>query len=208
MTALGANGGNAGWSGEAGADFPACRCLWNRSQAGQAIEQVLEERADALLRGAAPDLRYPAYTEAQIARHGQGKRLPLDDAFLENVTAAETRRDFLEEVYFLSSLAPLSVAERIVLTAALQGDTQEESRRRFVPALAQQQVSRLLRTALRKCYETNLAFSKFSRHTIYRRPARRRHTERGGYCLRCGDWFAYGHGAGRYCSARCRENRG
>lgn len=192
----------------AGADFSACRCVWNQSQEGREIDRALEERADALLRGAEPDAQYPAYTEAQFARHGEGKRLPLDDGFLENVLAVATRKEWLDEIYFLAGLACLSGAEKIVLTAALAGDTQEESRRRFVPALAQQQVSRLLRSALNKCYATDLSFSRFSSHTIYRRPARRRHMERGGRCLRCGDWFAYGSGAGRYCSERCRGFRG
>ena len=189
-------------------NFPDCRYVWNQTQQGQAVEQALEERADALLRRAGWDAQYPAYTEAQMARHGQGKRLPLDDVFLESILAVTGRKEWLDEIYFLAGLACLSNAEHSVLMAALAGDTQEESRRRFVPPVSQQYISRLLRSALSKCYASELSFSGFSRHTIYRRPARRRHMERGGYCLRCGDWFPYGAGAGRCCSERCRENRG
>ena len=188
-------------------DFLACRSLWNRTRQGQAMEQVLEEQADALLRRAGWDAQCPAYTEAQLARHGQGKRVPLEDGFLENVLAVMGRQEWLDEMRFLAGLACLSGAEHSVLMAALDGDTQEESRRRFVPALSQQTISRLLRSALGKCYANDLSFSVFSRHAIYRRPARRRHMERGGYCLRCGDWFPYGAGAGRYCSERCNNSR-
>ncbi len=195
------DGGNA-------AEWPDCRCLWNQSLTGQIMEQKLEAGADILLRSVEADAQYPAYTELQMARHGEGKRIVLDDAFLEDFTAAQGGKDLLEEIYFIAPFASLTFAERIVLMAAVAGDTQEQSGRRFVPALAQQQVSRLLRSALNKCYDAwDWSFEKFCRHTVYRRPARRRHTERGGICLRCRDWFPYACGAGRYCSERCRSGR-
>lgn len=205
MSAQENRGGIAALFCGAGTALSACRCVWNQSLEGQAQERALEEQADAMLRGAEPNPQYPAYTELQLERHGEGKRLPLNDAYLENVTAVPTRENALAEIEFLALGAALDGVERLVLLDWLRGDTQEEIGRRFCPPLAQQQVSRLLGSAIRKCCESGaLPFSAFSRHTIYRRPSRRRHAERGKLCARCGDWFPYGLGAGRYCSERCR----
>ena len=195
------------WILVAGMRVPDYCCLWNRTSEGDFLEKALEAGADALLRIAPPAAASPTYTEAQLERHGEGKRLPLDETLLECVEATQSLEDFLDDLRFLASLSPLSVAERIVLFAALEGDTQDEIAARMVPALSQQRVSRLLRSALRKLYEKwGLSFWQFSRHAIYRRPAKRKHTGRGLFCLRCGDWFPFGLGAGPYCSERCRGN--
>ena len=156
------------------------RTLCSLTPTGQAQEHELERMADNLLRGAGEDEAYPAYTDAQLARHGRGVRLPLQEEHLALAAATQTRQDFLNDLKFMAGLTALTRAERRVLDAWIQGQSQNEIVAQWPCGLGrvqQQQVSRLLRKALEKCYALwELSFTQFSRHTIYRRPAR--HYER------------------------------
>ena len=154
------------------------RTLWNRTRLGQAQERELEAQADSLLKSAPPSANYPAYTEFQLARHGEGIRLPFQDEFVDTAAAMQTRQDFLSDLHFMAGLTPLTRMERYVLDAWMgdlsQGEIIAQWPRVFGP-VQQQRVSRLLKKALQKCHAAwDLSFTQFSRHTIYRRPARNR----------------------------------
>ena len=154
------------------------RTLWNRTRLGQAQERELEAQADSLLKSATPSENYPAYTEFQLARHGEGIRLPFQDEFVDSAAATQTRQDFLNDLHFMARLTALTRVERWVLCRWMndfsQGEIIAQWPRNFGP-VHQQRISRLLKKALRKCYAAwELSFTQFSRHTIYRRPARNR----------------------------------
>lgn len=170
-------------------------------------EEALEYAADALLRRGktAPD--YPAYTDERMARQSAIHHAAAVETIGETLIApvSQTLED---ELCFLASVTPLSGAERLCLACWLRGWKQEEIRARWesLQDLAtQQRVSRVLRSALRKCYASRIVtFAQFSRHSVYRRPARRWENWRIRACPYCGERHIASQGTGRYCSSFCR----
>lgn len=176
-------------------------------------EAALERQADALLMALPRDPDYPAFTEPQLARHSRGRCVVSTDALAEYL-AADAPQSQMDELAFLASITPLTRRERACLRGWMVGWTQQELRDRWNrlfgseaahAAPPQQAISRLLRSALQKCYSAvGLTFAQFSRHALYRRPARRA-AWRILRCPFCEEPFVAGLGDGRYCSTRCRE---
>ncbi|HZP84442.1 MAG TPA: hypothetical protein VFB21_22600 [Chthonomonadaceae bacterium] len=177
-------------------------------------EAALEQQADALLRALPRDPDYPAFTEPQLARHSRGRCVVSTDALAEYLAASASQSP-IDELAFLASITPLTRRERACLRGWMIGWTQRELRDRWhrlfgsrsaCAAPTQQMISRLLRSALQKCYSAvGLTFAQFSRHALYHRPARRA-AWRIQRCLFCEEPFVAGLGDGRYCSTRCRES--
>jgi hypothetical protein len=187
------------------------RILLSQSSEQHAAHQEaarLEQEADRLLQTLPRDPNCPTYTEAQMERRRHTHRVVRLERLVETDEVSRPPQSLLDELAFLASVTPLKRRERVCLRGWLLGWTQREIGahwRKLLPDDARQNISRLLRSALRKCYRTDgLTFTQFSRHTIYRRPARHR-LWRSAICPHCGETFAWGLGAGRYCSTACRE---
>ncbi len=174
-------------------------------------ECQLEEKADALLLPVEETDEYPAYTEFQLKRHGEGHLTRVDLTDEERpLPVSEQRQSLEEELLFLISVTQLRRVERCLLRGWLSGWTQEQMRRVFpteAGRFSQQHLSRLLREAIVKCYSSGLLFKDYSRHTVYRKPARKPGvTLKMMTCRGCGHEFVFGLGAGRfYCSKMCFE---
>lgn len=168
----------------------------------------LEGVSDALLKEAGFDPDCPTYTETQMARRWLDHFAASADTLEEMLSAPQPPQTFLDELRFLMAVTPLSRSQRLCLCGWLQGWTQAELRTRWreVAPPKQQYISRMLRRALCLCYEARgLSFAQFSRHSVYRRPARRQEKWRTLICRACGEPYVAGLGAGCFCSTHCRE---
>lgn len=172
-------------------------------------EQTLEREADTLLQRMPRDPDCPIYTERQLARRARSRCVLSIEAVGDVFADAAPSQAALDELWFLASLTPLTRKERLCLRAWMLGWTQCETAARLAAirqVLGQQEVSRALRCALRKCYDAvGLSFVQFSRHALYRRPSHRKANWREQNCLFCKEAYVWGLGEGRYCSASCRE---
>lgn len=168
----------------------------------------LEQEADALLQSLPRDPDCPTYTEAQLQRYRYTHHVARLDSLIHSLETAYPGQSLLDEIAFLASITPMTRRERACLRGWLLGWTQREIGAKWqtlLPDVTRKNISRLLRSALRKCYlAEGLTFAQFSRRTLYRRPARRR-PWRAAVCPYCDEPFAWGLGAGRYCSTFCRE---
>jgi hypothetical protein len=164
-------------------------------------EAALERAADALLRAQPPDPERPAYTERQFAQ--RGRCLVSVEHLVQTVAAPP--QPFREELRFLASVSRLDPDSRRYMRLWTDGWSQQE----IAAALnvSQQYVSQRLHHALRLCYDVApLSFRRFSHHTIYHPPEKRRRSRiMARRCARCGEEFPLGLGHGRYCSSLCRE---
>ena len=170
-------------------------------------ELALERQVDALLRSLPPDPDYPAFTEEQLLRHGKGYCVADTNCWVEAMIPGGPSQTFLEELTFVASLTHLTRRERICLRGWMLGWTQKEMSDLWNSVVgSQQEVSRILHTAVLKCFEVSeLSFAHFSRHTIYRRPLRRNQGVPTRLCLYCHETFVRDLGCGRFCSISCRE---
>jgi hypothetical protein len=161
---------------------------------------ALEAAADELLRHAVPDPERPVYTERQLAR--RGRRLVSSDVLAEMATAPP--QPLRDELRFLAAVSHLSAEQRGCLNLWLDGWSQREIAEAY--GVCQQRISQRLRVALRICYDaTPISFRRFSYHTIYRPPRRRKQIAWARRCIRCGEEYPAGIGCGRYCSTACRH---
>lgn len=193
----------SGGEGEANVRAGRCRGNW-------AEEAARERIADALLRAHPRDPDCPFYSERQLARHGRDcmtvTRICVErwGDLLESACPPQSARD---ELLFLAAITPLDARERTCLRAWILGWTQAEARTLWQDGFeggSQQTVSRVLRSALCKCYDgAALTFAAFSRHTLYRRPAARRDRLRTRICAYCQETFVTVTRVGCYCSSGC-----
>jgi len=148
------------------------------SKADFRSEEALERAADALLCALPRDPDCPAYTEKQLARSERPYCVVSTEALAEVLIAPHTLQSVRDELLFLAAISPLTRLERLCLRGWVWGWTQREiciNPPFCHDVRAQQAVSRALRAALIKCTGSlGLTFAQFSRHTVYRRPARRR----------------------------------
>jgi hypothetical protein len=168
-----------------------------------------EQEADTWLRSVARDTTYPAYTEKQLARKGQGRCVLDVEDIQETILATGPVVSAQEEIRFLMTLTALTAQERCVVEGWLSGWTQTEMQSQWAEALGhigQQTISKILRRSLRKLLDVHsVSFSAFSRHSLYRRPTRRRVAWKERCCRGCGEPYVQGMGEGFYCSQFCRE---
>ena len=170
-------------------------------------EEALEMAADALLNAQPKDPAYPAYTERQLARHGEGFMMGSVEAMETMLAAVRPTQTALDELKFLITVTSLSRREKICLRAWILGWTQKELSdhwAKFTRMVSQQSISRWLRTALLKCYDASgIGFHIFSHHAVYRAPMKRREVPRVRICPYCHEIYPFGLGTGRYCSPGC-----
>lgn len=161
---------------------------------------ALETAADELLRQAVPDPEQPVYTERQLVR--RSRRMVSTDALAEMAVAPS--QPLRDELRFLASVSRLSAEQRGCLNLWIDGWSQSEIAEAY--GVCQQRISQRLRAALRICYDaTPISFRRFSYHTIYRPPRRRKHAGLVHRCIRCGEEYLAGIGCGRYCSTACHH---
>lgn len=164
-------------------------------------QRTLEQLADRLIEAFPPDPQRPVYTEIQLARKA-GRNHRTYSAGLSEMQVAEPQ-EFCDELRFLISVTKLSPELRRSLQLWIEGWNQLEIARAF--GVSQQTVSHRIRLALSICHDAApLCFRRFSYHTIYRRPYRRRDILLRR-CSHCDDVYMLGLGVGRYCSQLCQE---
>ncbi len=187
---------------------PAKRCV------GTEEEEAEKERyADYLLHCAdaargGPEHGLRAYTETQLVRKVSGRvttRLEITTGSVADWRPAETT---VNAIRFLMSVSCLSARERFFLRAWMLGWTQQESAARWKDTYGNEGgavISGVLKRALLKCSDSMpITFTLYSRHTIYRKPARRIDGVQLSTCLHCGEPYPRGTGFGRYCCVACR----
>lgn len=162
-------------------------------------ETALEDAADALLRQAPKDPERPSYTERQLARRAY--RTVSIERLVE--TAALPPQSLRDELRFLASVSRMGRETRRYLRLWLDGWAQSEIAEGCKVTV--QNVSRMLRRALRICYDAEpLSFRQFSHHTVYKK-RRARGPMIVRRCVHCEEEFSLEAGQGRYCSDRCRR---
>ncbi len=170
-------------------------------------EDALEAASDSLLNAESRNSVYPAYTERQLSRHGEKFMLCSADTMAAMIEDPRPSQTALDELKFLMSVTDLSRRERICLHAWILGWTQTELSGHWeilARKVSQQSVSRWLRDALLKCYDSSgISFYIFSKHSLYRTPLKRREIARMRTCPYCHEHYAYGLSAGQYCSTSC-----
>lgn len=166
-------------------------------------EAAMEQAADDLIALAARDPERPAYSERQLARHGERLIISLDR--VSEAAIAEMPQSFRDELRFLASISHLKSEARRVLRFWIDGWTQTEIAEAF--QISQQFVSRRLRRALRICYENApVTFRQFSFHTISQPRRRSTRPMNSRVCLNCGYRFNPANEPGRYCSETCKNH--
>ena len=165
-------------------------------------QRALERVADRMLQTFPPDPNRPAYTERQLARHGN--RLTILSIYSLSERLVAEPQEFRDELRFLMSVTRLRPEQRRCLRLWVDGWSQWEIAEAY--GVEQQTISYRIRRALRTCYDsTPLSFRRFSYHSIYRRPQKGRDNTILRKCAHCEDAYSLGVGIGRYCSQRCRE---
>ncbi|MEP6755856.1 MAG: hypothetical protein ABJA67_10170 [Chthonomonadales bacterium] len=160
----------------------------------------LEADADEMLRNTDVERDYPFTTENNLSRRGL-IQVPLE-AIAEWATAPT--QSYCDELKFLISISALPQQVRGCMRLWSEGYSQCEIA--LMTRVSQQCVSKRLREGLRVCYDSSpVTFRRFSQHTIYRPPQKPNSTTKYSRCLRCGDKYSVGAGAGRYCSTECRQ---
>lgn len=165
-------------------------------------QAAFEQVADRLLQTFPRDPERPAYSERQLARHGT-RVSKVSFHRISEMLVAEPQ-EFRDELRFLMSVTRLRQEYRRCLQLWVDGWSQEEIAAAY--GVHQQTVSYRLRRSLRACYDSApLSFRRFSQHSIYRRPAKRRDSALLRVCAYCEEHFSLGIGLGRFCSVPCRE---
>ena len=163
---------------------------------------ALERVADRLLETFPPDSDRPAYTERQLARHGN--RIVLVSLYSLSEKIVAEPQEFRDELRFLMSVTRLQPEQRRCLRLWVDGWNQWEIAEAY--GVPQTTISYRIRRALRACYDSApLSFRRFSYHSVYRKPRKTHDYAILRRCIHCEDEYSLGIGLGRYCSLRCRE---
>ena len=177
----------------------------------KSLQDSLEAEADEWLKKAPRSGEYPAYTDAQLVRHGEGK---VSSRSLEEMQEggeflqSHATPDYREELDFLIRVSKLTPLEASLVTHWLSGsplnhfrECQPEIAQRF----SRQHLARLRFGALKRVLEGGLTFEQFSRHAVYRKPPQKRLPSIIKACRTCRREFRLSSGLRRvFCSEECR----
>src|SRR5687767_15111452 len=120
---------------------------------------ALERVADRILETFPPDPDRPAYTERQLARHGN--RMVVVSIYSLSESMVAEPQEFRDELRFLMSVTRLRPEQRRCLRLWVDGWNQWEIAEAY--GVEQQTISYRIRRALRACYDSQpLSFRRFS----------------------------------------------